>query len=92
MGSVGSVFVKDPDAVLDYQCDWASWLDDDIIVDSVWVVQDGMTKDSDAYTSTNATIWLSGGTAGVRYSVTNRITTSGGRVDDRSITINVLDR
>ena len=29
-------FIKDPDAVLDYQADWSDWLGDDTISSSSW--------------------------------------------------------
>ena len=56
-------FAKDPDAVLDYAVDWLRWLAGDEIATSVWIVPDGLTRVSDAATTTKATVWLSGGTA-----------------------------
>lgn len=85
-------FIKDPDAVIDYQVDWWAWLDEDTISSSSWIVPAGITKDSDSYTDKAATIWLSGGTAGQSYELTNRITTAGGRTDDRTITITVKQK
>jgi len=86
-------FLKDPDAVLDYQIDWSSWLDTgETISASAWTVPTGLTEDSDSNTTTTATVWLSGGTAGVTYSVTNQITTSDSRTEDRTITIRCGER
>lgn len=85
-------FLKDPNAVLDYQIDWSKWLSDDTISTSTWIVPDGITKDSDLSTTTLATIWLSGGTAGEKYPVVNRIVTSDGRTEDRTIWIICIDR
>lgn len=82
---------KDPDAVLDYVIDWETYLDGDTIATSEWEVDDGITKDSDTNDTTTATIWLSGGTAGEDYEVTNRITTAGGRTDDRTIKIKIKE-
>lgn len=87
-----SHFVKDPDAVLDYQIDWEDWLDSDTISTSEWTVESGITRDSDANTATTTTIWLSGGTAGETYSLTNRIVTTGGRTEDRTMTVYVEER
>jgi len=84
---------KDPDAVLDWVWDWNEWLDEgETITTSTFVVTVGLTVDSETNTTKTATVWLSGGTAGQVYQVTNRITTSGGRTDDRSITIRVTER
>lgn len=85
-------FLKDPEAVLDYQVDWSEWLDGDTISNSDWTVPTGIERDSDDRDSTTATIWLSGGTAGEWYSVVNRIQTAGGRTDDRTIMIKVEDK
>ena len=85
-------FLKDPDAVLDYQIDWSDWLDSDTISTSAWTVPTGLTEDSDSNTTTTATVWLSGGTAGTSYSVINHIVTAAGREDDRTITIKCRER
>ena len=37
-------------------------------------------------------MWISGGTAGKVYRVTCQITTDSGRIDERSITIRVIER
>lgn len=85
-------FPKDPDAILDYAVDWATWLGSDTIATSAWVVPSGITEVSDTNTSTVAVIWLSGGTAGSTYNIVNRITTAGGRTEDRTIVIRVQER
>ena len=88
-----TTFTKDPDAVLDYSIEWSKWLAGDQIQTSTWTVSDAAIETaSDSNTTTRATVWLSGGIAGQAYTVTNRITTSGGRTDERSFTIQVQDR
>jgi len=91
---VGSntVFRKDVDAILDYQIDWSDWLGSDTIATSTWTIPSGITQDSATNTNTTATVWLSGGTAGTAYTLTNRITTAAGRTQDQSIVILVIDR
>lgn len=69
---------KDPDETLDYQIDWSTTLGTDTISTSVWTVPVGITEASSANTTTTATIFLSGGTDGTRYDLTNTITTAGG--------------
>lgn len=87
-------WIKDPSAVLDYTVDWSQWLDTgDTITTSTWVIAPtGLTQQSAASTPTAATVWLSGGTLGITYTVTNRITTAQGRDDARTLLIQVLDR
>jgi hypothetical protein len=89
---MASRFEKDPHAILDYQVDWSEWLGADTISTSTWTVPAGLTLEAETETGTTATVWLSGGTAGQSYTVTNRIVTDGGRTDDRSITIVVAER
>ena len=89
---MADLFDKDKDAVLDYGIDWSSWLDDDTIDSSEWIVPAGITKDSDTSDTTRATIWLSGGTLGVVYSLVNRIVTVGGRTDDRTISVRIVEK
>ena len=99
-----SIFLKDPNAVLDYKFDWKAltnengdtdWLDSDETISSKTVtVDDGITKDSDALSDTNTsvTVWLSAGTAGVDYEVACKIVTSASRTDERTIKIQVRER
>jgi hypothetical protein len=83
------VYLKDPSAVLDYKVDWSPWLQDsEVVTGSAWVSADvTITVDSNSHDNTSATVWLSGGTAGVDYQLTNHITTSMARTDERTITI-----
>ena len=89
----------DPNAVLDYAIDWSAWLDTgETLTASTWAIapSGGITQTgapAASFTAAGvATIWLTGGTAGTLYKVTNHITTSAGRQDDRSITIRPLNR
>ena len=43
-------------------------------------------------TTTTATIWLTGGTSGEEYLVTNQITTAGGRIEQKSFKIIVREQ
>jgi hypothetical protein len=84
---------KDPDATLDYGVDWSKFLATvgDTIANSIWIVPDGITKSLDTFNDTITTIWLEGGTPGMSYTLTNRITTAAGRVDDKSVKIKVKE-
>ncbi len=86
---------KDPNSTLDYSVDWSTWLKavdpDDTITSSTWLVT-GATVDSDTHDDTTATVWLSGGTVRVWITATNRITTAGGRTDDRTLRISVTEK
>lgn len=84
---------KDPDARLDWIWDWSDWLDaGETITLSVFTVSAGLVLDTSTNSTTTATVWLTGGTAGQPYSVANRITTSVGRIDEKTITIRVTNR
>lgn len=88
-----TIYTKDPDALLDYSVDWSSWLADGETLDTVeWIVEDGLTNAASSATGAVATIWLSGGTVGATYRVTCRVSTSAGRVDDRSFAVRVGER
>jgi hypothetical protein len=84
--------IKDPNSVLDYGFTWADWLNGDTISASIWYIPTGLTLVSDYFTDTDAVVWLSGGTVGSTYTVTNRITTAAGRIEDRSLLIIVKDK
>lgn len=87
-------YVKDPGEKKDYGYDWSAHLGDvDTISTSTWVVQTGLTQTTPApsKTDTTTTIWLSGGTAGTEYRVTNHVVTAQGREFERSFYVNVQD-
>jgi hypothetical protein len=86
-------YTKDPDATLDYTLDWSEWLETDETIDtSTWIIPEGITTVRDSQTDTTATVWLSAGNLGQRYTATNRVVTSAGRTDDRSIYITIRNR
>ncbi|MBT9513259.1 MAG: hypothetical protein IV104_13010 [Acidovorax sp.] len=85
---------KDPDATLDYTVDWSDWLAPlaDVIVSVEWVSSAGITVESSTNTSATATAFVSGGVVDADEFVTCRITTSGGRIDDRTIYFSITQR
>ena len=86
-------FIKDPAAVLDYRLDWSPWLaEGETITASTMTAATGISMDSQTHDATTATVWLSGGTLGQQYAVTNHITTSAGRQDERTFTVTLRDR
>lgn len=88
-------FVKDPQARLDYIIDWGPWLapTGDILQSAIYgTVSTGITAEPGIVVSNASTkFWVSGGTAGNSYDVTIRVTTVGGRTDERTITITCKD-
>lgn len=98
---------KDKDAILDYVWPWAAngWLTEgDTITTADFTVYaaDGgdipdtdttpVAVDSSSNTPTDATAWISGGTAGTVYLVTCHIVTDGGREDDRTLKLKVVEK
>ena len=87
------IYIKDPDAVLDYAFDWSTWLATGETISSHVVTADtGITKDSDSEADGIVTVWLSAGTAGTAYNVACKIVTSDARTDERSIIVLIQER
>jgi hypothetical protein len=84
---------KDVNSNLDYGIDWQYWLaSGETIVSSMWIVPPELSLNSETFTITMATVWLEGGTVGRVHTVTNRITTSSGRTEDRSLYLSAKNR
>lgn len=85
---------KDPQSVLDYYIDWSDWMTaGDSISTSSWDVSPDTLTEGAAIDSGNLRgVWLSGGTVGVRYRVTNTIVTAQGRTEQQSLWIVVRDK
>ena len=88
---MAALYRKDPDATLDYVIDWSTWLGADTISTDSWVVPTGITKVTDSNTTTTATVWLSCCTLGNTYACVNRIVTAGGRTQDQTIHIQIVE-
>ncbi len=87
MTDLMATWTKDPDENEPFEIRWSKRLNGDTIVSSVFIdVTDGITVGATSNTTTTTTVWLSGGTSGVTYSLTNRVTTAGGRTLDHDVT------
>lgn len=89
------VFLKDPGAALDYTVDWGQGYlqSGETVSTSIWsIFPSDMTQSAASNTASAATITVQGGTSGQIYQLTNRITTSQGRTDERSISVRVEQR
>lgn len=82
------LYEQDPGALLDYVVTWV--LGADTISTSTWqVAPTGLTLSSQVHDTTTATVWLTGGTDGTDYLVTNWVTTAGGRLAEQTFQVNV---
>jgi len=80
-------FVRNDGGILD-----TGWLQGDTIVASTWFSTAGVDLESSSFTTTYASVWISGGVARRKYTVTNRIETALGRIDDRSFIIHCEEK
>lgn len=92
MNTDSPTYFKHPRAEKDYTIGWSDWLEGDTITDSEWLVPSPLTLFSEAFTTTTATAWLSGGVMGQKYTVVNKITTASSppRVEYRKIMIHCI--
>jgi len=97
----GALLLKDPGSVEPYGFDWTAWLveiaTEELITGSQWAVlgPDAVLSVNDESIVTGnlqTQVTLEGGTPGLRYTVTNRITTSSGYTDERSFAVKVEQR
>lgn len=88
---------KDPDAILDYRIDWSELLSNNTPVDTItsssWAVIGSLIIDSDSNTTTDTTVWVSGGTLKDLSLLTNSIVTANNpsRTFVRTIEVSILD-
>jgi hypothetical protein len=87
-------FIKDPNAVLDYQWDWSDWLPtgDTIATADVSLSTGNVVISSESNTTTTVTAWVAGGTDQTESRLTARVVTAQGRTDDRSIILAIVER
>lgn len=89
-----TIWTHDPDAHLDYTWDWTAWLAEaETITTAEIIAVDGITATDTGHDDTSVTTWVTTTLEpGKHGRITCRITTSAGRVDDRSITLQISDR
>jgi hypothetical protein len=96
----GCLYEKDVDSTEPYGFDWTAWLveigSSELIMTSAWLLNPNtdlvLSSPSIVTGSQKTQVTFAGGTAGVQYEVTNRITTSSGFTDDRSFYILGVER
>lgn len=92
-----SIYLKDPQAILDYAIDWPlGWVGEATIVSALWTVApgepDGLTIADETIAGLRTIARLGGGVAGRVYRVAAGVTLSDGRADERSLTLRVEER
>jgi hypothetical protein len=93
-----TLLLKDPKAVLDYLIDWgAEYLaEGEMLASSDWSVDpdetDGIVVAGSDFDAIGSTVKAAGGTAGRLYRLVNRVATTAGRTDERSVTVRVENR
>ena len=91
---LNSYAYKTPPEIKDYSIDWSAVLSSETIVSSTWDAGglDLMVNNPIPTIANNlTTVWLSAGTCGNSYLVTNTITTTGGREFQESFICYVQD-
>lgn len=82
-----SVEVKDPNATIGIELDWAPHLGGATIDDSDWFVPAGITPTGFDKTATTTSVGLTGGTLGSSYRLINRVTFTGGGNEDWTVDV-----
>lgn len=84
---------KDTQAELDYYFQWGAWLQpgETIVNTSITISPAGQlaVKDSPINGGDKTLVWLRDGNDDTRYTVTNKIVTNQGRIDRRSMFVDV---
>jgi hypothetical protein len=92
-----SHYLKDPQAQVNYRIDWgAHYLGEQLLMTSDWQVSPqedgGLTIIDQGREDQRTSVAVSGGIAGHRYRLTNRVTLSSGESDERSISFQIEER
>ena len=89
----GIVVPHDPNASEIYRWDWLDWLEGETISAQSIIAEAGITATLVTLGTTYVDIRILGGTAGVTYGVTNRVTSSANaRIQDRTVRFAVRER
>lgn len=91
--SIGNYF-QDPSAILDYRLDWTDWLDGDTITSGTFSASPTLPAIiiQQATGTAIGTVWIANGISGVTYEINHHIETLGGRTDERTFSIAIVDQ
>lgn len=82
--------LKSPNGVYNFTFDWSDLIGTATINTSTWVsTPSGLTMGTTSINGQTTTAYASSGTAGVNYSVVNRITTDAGATEEKSFDLKV---
>ena len=84
---------KDANAKLDYVFDWEAFVDADVdaIASAQVISPAGISVTGTTITASTVKVFVSGGTEGTTYAVINRIFTTGGRREDKTLELTITD-
>ena len=83
---------KDPAEALAYTADFSAELGTDTIASVAWTVSAGLTKDQETFTTTLATVKVSGGTLGQVYEADCAATGASGQIYNRKLYLKIEDK
>lgn len=85
-----AILEKNPNSALDYTVDWSPWLPTGrTITTALLTVPSGITKASEANTTTTHSFRLDDGSDWTDYEIVTRVTLDNGQIDQRSLIIQV---
>lgn len=94
MSSNDNLFIKDPQAKVDFGFDWSIWLNSgDELAGSSWLCDPlGLSLISSSFTPILSSLVVASGTIGATYALTNHIVTLDGLEDERTLYISIQNR
>ena len=89
---MASSYIKDPGDILDYYVNWQAQLGGDTLSTSTWTGPAGVTLSNPGIVGDVTRIWVAGGTAGALVTLTNHVTTVGGRAAEETLWLVIRDK
>ena len=93
IGQIRPSIIKDPDATLDYSFDWTDWLAGvSDTISTYEIVGTGVTVTNVSLSGAKVIGWVSGGVVGAASKIVCKITTTAGRIEQRTIYLTIEER
>lgn len=85
------MLVKDPSAVKDYGFDWSAWVSSGDSIQTSVFSAGTLAVTSQSISSHTTICFVSSGDAGSVHRLTNCISTTQGRIDERSVELQIIN-